>query len=292
MKNEIDTDIIPHQTISSIVENVQRAIADAQQGIRLLRDARTRLRQALGHESGGYYADLFKDRLSNYALDDDSDLPEESEKLITRNAWQYIIDQTGLSKFMTDRRRKEIDEQIEKGQLPPLTVENIVGTLQSLSQKVNGLLEESIREVFDWLRPVNDNYGVGRLKTNKRFKVGPKVIVGWAVEYGYGQRYRFQYRSEQRFTSLANAFSLLDGKGVQKYPEDFVTRCKAAMVQNAEAYEDQYFKCKFYGNGNMHIQFKRLDLLDRLNKIGGGEGLPERDVRMKREEMKSAIVPA
>ena len=289
MKNTLETDIIPHQTVTAIVENVDLARAEVAQAFELLITAKKRLAATLG-DGSNYYHHIFKDHITDHNLEKDA---KDSAARITRNAWQYILDQTGLNKFMTEKRRNELYSQIERGELPPLTVENIHGTLQGLAGKVNGLLEESIREIFDWLRPSHD-WGVGALKTNKRFSVGPKVVIGWAVERGYGRHggFQFQYRSEARFNSLANTFSLLDGKGVQKYPSDYLTKCKEAMHEGAHSFENEYFICKFYMNGNMHIQFKRMDLLAELNRIGGGEGLPGKDMQTKREEAKTAVVMA
>jgi hypothetical protein len=242
---------------------------------------------ALGDgRSGNYYHHLFDREISDYNLSEDA---EKSAKRITKNSWRYILDQTGLNQYMTEKRKTELYKQIEDGTLPPLTVENIQGTLMGLAGKVNGLLEESIREVFEWLRPHQSDWGVGKLKTNKRFTVGERAIVGWAVENSFSGGYRFQYRNENQFLSLGNVFSLLDGKGVLKNPHDLVTRCKVAMAANENKYEDDYFQLKFYENGNTHIKFKRLDLLKELNRIGGGEGLPNRDIHTKRDAVKTAV---
>ena len=208
-------ELIEHQTITAIVENVALALADIEKGFALLSGAKNRLGGVLGHDS--YYDSVIDSQLSNYNLDKAS---ENSAKLVTRNAWKYILAQTGLNQYMTAKRRKELEEQIEKNELPPLTVENIVGTLQGLAGKVNGLLEESIKEVFDWLRP-RHKWGTGALKTNCKFRVGPKVIIGWAVERGYGgTRFHINYHRDGDFRALGNVFSLLDGKGVLKYPHD------------------------------------------------------------------------
>jgi hypothetical protein len=288
MQNEIDKDAIPYQRIPAIVENVDLVKIEIAEAFRLMISAQDRLNHALG--GGGvadssYYHHIFDHNINDY------DLPghaEQSLKRITKNAWKYILDQTGLNQYMTDKRKNEIYQQIENGSLPPLTAENIQGTLMGLAGKMNGLLEESIREVFDWLRPLND-YGVGSLKTNKRFTVGKRAIVGWSVENSYNGVFRFQYRSEGKFLSMGNVFSLLDGKGILKNPHDLVTRCKVAMISGKFTFEDDYFQFKFYRNGNTHIKFKRLDLLKKLNQISGGEGLPDKDIHTKREASKTSM---
>jgi len=288
MQNTIDTDIIPRQTVTAIVENVDLAKKEVAEAFKLLISAQSRLNHALGGggiEDGSYYHHLFDRDINDYDLPGHAD---QSEKRITKNSWKYILDQTGLNQYMTEKRKTELYQQIEDGTLPPLTVENIQGTLMGLAGKMNGLMEESIREVFDWLRPGHD-YGVGALKTNKRFTVGERAIVGWSVENSFRGGYRFQYRNEPKFISLGNVFSLLDGKGVLQNPHDLVTRCKVAMIAGESSFEDDYFHLKFFSNGNVHIRFKRIDLLKDLNRIGGGAGLSSRDIRTKRETSKTAV---
>lgn len=225
--NDIDTELIPHQTVTAIVENVQQAKLEVKEAFELLSAAKQRLNATLGDGKHGYYHSIIPNK--NHYGDSvfEGKALADSMDLITQNAWRYILAQTGLNHFMTERRRRELHEQIEKNELPPLTVENIIGTLHGLSGRVNGLLEESIKEVFDWLRPHSD-WGVGALKTNKKFQVGRKAIV-YGVERRYGGGFSIRYSYEANFRALGNVFSLLDGKGVLKYPGDFYTRFNEAM---------------------------------------------------------------
>lgn len=253
------------------MENVEQAKLEVKQAFELLNAAKHRLNATLGDGKLGYYHSIIPNR--NHYGDSvfEGKAIAESADLITQNAWRYILAQTGLNHFMTEKRKRELHEQIEKNELPPLTVENIVGTLQGLSGKLNGLLEESIKEVFDWLRPQSE-WGAGALKTNKKFKVGPKAIV-YGIERRYGGGFAIRYQYDVNFRALGNVFSLLDGKGVLKYPQDFYTRFNEAMREASagDKFTDEYFEVKCYRNGHAHIKFKRLDLLAKLNKIGAGE---------------------
>ncbi len=127
------------------------------------------------------------------------------------------------------------------------------------------MFEEAIKEVFDFLRP-------GKWcshKTNNRFEVGKKVIIDWGIDTSYGML-RPVYQKEQSYRALDNIFHLLDGKGVSKYPGDFVTALSAACRKKEWECETEYFKCKWYKRGTLHIEFKRLDLLKELNRRAGG----------------------
>jgi hypothetical protein len=65
----------------------------------------------------------------------------------------------------------------------------------------------------------------------------------------------------------------LDGRGVAKYPEDAVTKINEAIGDKQWECETEYFAIRRYKKGSMHIRFKRLDLVRRLNKLAGGNRL-------------------
>jgi len=272
MMESNSTELIEHQTVAAICENVEAAKLEVKQAFETLRQAKNRLKATLGES--GYYHDILPSS-HHYG---DSVFDERSEKEtydnITRNAWKYVMAQTGLRHYMTEKRQKELDEQIQKNDLPPLTAENIMGTLQGLAGRVGTLLDESIKEVFDWLTPKND-WGAGGLKTNKHFHVGPKVIV-YGVKTNYSGGFEIAYYYDAKWNALGNVFSLLDGKGVQKYPDDFRTRFNEGYKtkRSGEIWADDYFEIKCYGNGHAHIKFKRLDLVKKLNQKAGGSDLP------------------
>lgn len=265
--------LIEHQTVTAIVDNVTQALADIDAGFRLLLAARQRLEGTLG--DGIAYHHLWDQSIYDYDLDAQS---EKSRKHVIKNAWKYVIKKTELRSYMTEKRSKELDAQIENNELPSLTAENILTTLHGLSGRVDALLNESIAETFDWLRPTS-SWGTGKLKTNIKYKVGRKAII-YGVEPNYGNGFRTCYSYDQRWRALGNVFSLLDKQGVKKYPYDFLTRFNAALkdYQTDNVYEDEYFRIKPYKNGNAHIEFLRMDLLAELNRIGAGHGsgLPEK----------------
>lgn len=265
-------EVIEHQTIVAIVENVERAHAEVQEAFDTLKRAKTRLKATLG--GNGNYHDIIPSK--SYYGDAVFEKSDDCHKHITRNAWKYVLGVTGLNHYMTEKRQRELYQQIEDDSLPPLTVENIVGTLQGLAGKIDGLLLESVKEVFDWLRPHGD--GTGALKTNHRFYVGRKAIV-YGVDRGFHGGFRMNYHYEANLRGLGNVFSLLDGKGVLRYPDDLNTRFNSTMDEKnrGEVFEDQYFRMKCYRNGNLHIEFKRLDLLAKLNQMGGDGNLPGKE---------------
>lgn len=265
------TGIIEHQTARTIVENVTQARTEIQQAFILLQGAKDRLKHVLGDGVTNHYGHLWEGQVSDWDL---PGVAKKTDTFIERNAWRYILKQTGMTAFMTERREKELRAQLEKGDFPPLTVENILSSLQGLVNQVGSLLQESVQEVFQWLRP-GEHSAVGQLKTNKHFRVGHKVIVN-GVESDWNGHFRLNSYREANFRALGNVFSLLDGQGAQQYPDDLVTQLNMGLKQANSGNEvaTPYLTCKPHKNGHAHLRFLRIDLLDRLNQIGSDGSLP------------------
>jgi hypothetical protein len=126
---------------------------------------------------------------------------------------------------------------------------------------------EAAREAFDFLRPQRSN-----LKTNCKWRVGRKVILGYAVERRHGGRFRASYgRSGQRLAVLDNLFHRLDGKAT-------VRDGRPPLIDAIEASEHgfgetEYFRFRCCKNHNLHIEFKREDLVREINLLAAGEAV-------------------
>ena len=98
------TSVIEHQKIATIIDNVNQARHDIDSAFKLLHDAKTRLSTVLGDGSAVSYGHLWERDISDY------DLPRTLEKVQAyqaKNAWRYLLRQTGLMAYMTERRQKE-----------------------------------------------------------------------------------------------------------------------------------------------------------------------------------------
>jgi hypothetical protein len=201
------------------------------------------------------------------------DDPDDVLAILQRSIWRLLVDRLGLQQFLSISAAKQLDEQLRTGDLPPLTADNVVTMADGFRQQIPQMLEASVREVFDWLTPQArwHNY-----KTNSRFTVGRKVIVtrmvsldswsGWRVCYG---------GAEDHLSALENVFTSLDGKGcvTKTHYSAISTAIKAAPKAETCEGETPYFKFRGFRNGNLHITFKRPDLVKRFNQIAGGARL-------------------
>ena len=233
----------------------------------LLKTGLETLSQAEAHfrafDGPGSHYDLCLFTHSDYTMDFDRKI-----RRLTAAAWRYLIDRIELKKMASVKRAGEIDRQIAEGtDLPDITMDNLMGWLQSLGGQARQFLEEAIVEVFEFLRPPSLRY-----KTNSGFKVGKRVILSNRVEKAWsGSTFRVSYHYENELRALDNVFHLLDGKPLSAYRNGDLIN---AILESARGTgETEYFRFKCYINQNLHLEFRRMDLVRRLNEVGGN-GLP------------------
>ena len=140
--------------------------------------------------------------------------------------------------------------------LPPVTVENIMATL-------NGLLGQS-NEIF--LRGVASSFSAldRRFKSHDGFKVGSRIIIDrlcddcGMVSYG---------RQEDIFADVERIFKLLDGgKPGAMYGSILHTIRQRPFGPHQSEHESDFFKVRIFKNGNAHLWFTRKDLVRKVNR--------------------------
>lgn len=181
--------------------------------------------------------------------------------LFHRRAWEQICRKIEIRKLMSSKRAKELDEQLEgKGEaLPALTLDNIIGVVNGFASGIPDYLNEVCAEVYESL--------VGRrfdgYKTNKLGEIGSKRIIEYAVDEPWRDgTTRVNYSRQQMLNSISNVFALLDGKGPSsEYMGELVASINSRKGSSGET---TYFKWKAFKNRNLHLEFKRLDLVEEL----------------------------
>lgn len=247
-----------------MVDAYTEAIREVEQAYNLIKSASQRMGSAFGSSCNSVIYGYSKS-YSHY----DFDL-EQSKKRIKINAWACIINKMNFRNFLSDKKKKELDEQLEKGELPDLTVQNIFYILNDFAQSLPDMFEESVIEVFEYLRPRESEY-----KTNTEFEIKNKVILNSIIDC---DKYfvRMSYYYQDKIRNIDNVFHLLDGKGPIKYPGDLVTKIQTAIQEKKWYCDTEYFDCKWYKKGTLHIRFKRMDLVNEINRIAGGNKLREK----------------
>lgn len=171
-----------------------------------------------------------------------------------------------------------MDKQLESGEgLPPITYENVLSMLESNLNNAGQYLEEKIRECYDWLRP----RWRSEYKTNQASMaagVGRKVILGCQIRHNYsGRGYQVNYGRLDNLRALDQVFHLLDGKPAlaSTYQGELADAIEAQTKDGGDTFKTDYFRGRCFGNGNLHLEFLRADLLQRFNLIAGGARLQD-----------------
>lgn len=213
------------------------------------------------------------DTINIYVANDVSPTQCELMRINARNkraAWRVFIDHLQITDMMSTARRSELEGTLNDHpeKLPEPTIENVMAYIFDMAKNSGNYITEATREVFETLRPRTNQWSK-KYKTNKPYEIGKRVII---PVYG-------AYKCEQEFKNIDNVFHLLDGKGPVKGESEvahLIRRCTGYVRPNENTLETEYFKIKVFMNGNAHIEFKRMDLVAKLNEIGGGNMLKGR----------------
>lgn len=259
----MSTDLAIRETLPALVACYQLAEAEVRQAYDLLEAAENRLQTGF-MDLGGH---CFNTNPRDYCKvgSQAADLVMET---IKTEAWRVLVERMELRRVLSVKRRKELDTQLQNGdKLPDITEDNIVAMLQDNLASIDSYMKEAIHEVFDFLRPSGSV-----LKTNSEFELGKRVILRHAVTPGYIKgTFQVAYRHEPELTALDNVFSVCDGKGTIKTYRgplcDKISESKDGMGAT------EYFQFRCCHNGNLHLEFKRLDLVTLLNATAGGNRL-------------------
>ena len=256
-------ELIKNQPLQTIVDNYNVACNEISRAFHLLESARGRLTSCFGEN---FY--IINHDIRDYDIRNSSKISSKTICYIKKEAWRYIAKKMQVKDLMTEKRSQQFDKQLEDGCFPDLTVENVIGLYEQFSSNINSYLEESAKEVFEYLRPHDSKH-----KTNTEYEIGKRAIITCCFQYGgYVSSYY-----DHKITSIDNVFHLLDGKGTAKYPDDLLSRINSVSQGKTppnNKLETEYFKLKWYFRSDtLHFEFLRKDLLDKLNAIGGGNRL-------------------
>lgn len=198
-------------------------------------------------------------------------------KAMERRAWDVLVDALGIKNVMSVAKRKEFDEQLARGELPPISEQTIAAILLGLTEQAASFAREAAREVFELLRP-RGHLG-GQYATNNAFRVGRKVILPYRVEqkWGGGNGFHVDYHREQELTAIDGVFHLLDGRGVMRENKGPLVKAINATDRTGRG-ETEYFRFRCFKNRNLHLEFKNLDLVKQLNGLAAGEYVLGEDV--------------
>jgi len=257
----VDVGVIKRESLTEMVDSYNQACRNVDQAFELLEVAKIRLESSFG----GYGFDCIS--LMRY-----HNKPDEIKSQLKKAAWETLLDRIEIKKVMSNKAIDELHKSFENiKDIPEITLtslnEIIMGMLENAPEYAKGMYKEA----YEILMPgnnQNDEYKTN--KKNARRSLGKKVIITWVVEISYGGRYGIMgSRSEERLLCVDKVFHILDGKGI---PKGYRSPLIDAIVQTETGRdygETEYFKFRCCKNRNLHLEFKRMDLVEKLNRVAG-----------------------
>jgi len=233
-----------------------------EQSFSRINEAEARLNTTLGVE--GYDRIRVRNPCARWSADFEDAKP--FLEAFKRDVWRVIVDRLEIRRAMSIAASKALDDQLEKGELPDVSEGAVHAFVASSFGRLEELSREAVVEVFELLRP-----RCSKLKTNTQFEIGRRVVLHSMVERQWnGKGFRLNhYRRTADLRALENVFSMLAGDGVIN--DRHRSELEDAIVVAPDGRgETRYFKFRACINGNLHLEFKRRDLVGRLNRIAGG----------------------
>jgi hypothetical protein len=201
----------------------------------------------------GEISDLFRDRYSYEKLFSVNG-PAKILKEIDGKAWKFLMQESGMQTFMSASTRQKWYEEIEKGEYPELSIENIAATFANLHRSRHDMLEEGLIECF---RKLSWDY-----KSNSPRKFGKKIILDRLFS-SYGS---LEHRPCDQLDDLLRVFYIFESKPEPEYNQRVYCRIWESKRQS-DSWENEYVHIRWYKKGSGHVKFKRLDLVKRCNEI-------------------------
>ena len=169
------------------------------------------------------------------------------------------MEKTQLYDIMPVSKRKQWTDMLSRLEMPAFTAEAVFPTFAELSRGSTALAADAVEEVF---RNLSWDH-----KTNSPIAFGNRVI-GRHFEY---------------FADLYRIFHLLDGKPQPADKWTFRTILEDAAKNQVAGFRPSYgeivptgswisipfMRYKQFGNGNIHVEFTRPDLVEKMNQMLG-----------------------
>lgn len=289
----IETQMIEYQTATKLAAHYKAAIGQLRALLPEIGVIVRKLNEAFSceqHHTFDLYVNFERHHGTAYEFDNDKML-EQLEHEFRLSAWRVLVNKTGIRKLMSSKRAAQLDKLLETGKcqledgtterLPDISDGSIMEVLTGFLGAVDSFLTEAVREEWEYWKPRPNS---SHYKTNQghEFCLQRKIIAehGFRTwKYGNKSELSGLHESTQRhLTALDNIMHLLDGKGMVKgYHGPLVDAINGVRANKSDdrIAETDYFRAKWFLNGNLHLEFKRQDLLDRFNEINSSNMLAQ-----------------
>ncbi len=263
------SDLIPRTTLTQIAAHRNRAIELYSAAHDLIRAANAKMREAgesLRAAAPTANLEIFRrdDRAKLFGAFDVAEREEfmsMARHMVDADVWTHVVNATELQRLMDKKAKDKLREQLRTSPAE-FTEETALATLQSFASQAGDIFRRGIAEVFSNLDR--------RFRSHDGFKVGSRIILSRAFnEFGswnYGRQHRDTLQDIERTFHVLEAKPVpLDYAGVVG-AIDAARRGKGWGGAHTEV-ETEYYRVRVFLNGNVHLWFKRKDLVEKVNEL-------------------------
>lgn len=267
----VGTQLISRETVADICAHRDRAYALFEEAYEKL----TAANDAIGEAKSATVLACLSDNSYNFhSRNEDSEFlstmripPLENylktaRKMLDRGVWARIMDMSEIENVMDKKARDELRQSLMSDP-PEATVDNIRATMETLMGQADMMFRRGVAECFSHLDR--------RFKSHDGWKIGGRIILSYAIsESGHWSYYN---NHQDTVADIERVFHILDGLDA---PGSYYGLAAAVDRERGHRWErwagkveTEYFRVWIYKNGNVHIWFKRDDLLDKVNQVLG-----------------------
>ena len=182
-----------------------------------------------------------------------------AETLLAR-AWDALFARTKLGNLMTEKVRKQLEEEIAEFHTLAFTSQNMQAMFAELDANSDKIKIEAVLEAFDLIRSYNwhnegSDPGTRGYKTNSSYKVQSRFILDYMGAEN-GTRGVSHYRSD-KLDDIERALCLMQGIDFETLGDKKISEVFRYERFGGQIVTTTFFEVRFYKKGTMH--FKWLD---------------------------------
>lgn len=187
-----------------------------------------------------------------------ADYLDIARRLVDTDCWSHVIAITDLETMMDKKAKDELHQSLI-GDPPEFTFDNVMATLERFMVDAGTIWRRGIANCFSNLDR--------RFRSHDGWKIGGRIIIDRVFdEYG---SWCYSRNHEATFMDVERVFKMLDGNKPTHCDLTWALRQKRGWGAAQTYLETDYFRIRVWKNGNVHVYFKRDDLLEKVNQLLG-----------------------
>lgn len=182
-------------------------------------------------------------------------------------AWRYVIEKSNVNHLFTEKMRTEFDALMSGQGAMDFNVANIRALFATMFASRASIADRCVQDVFERLcsyDPKNKIHVEG-WKTNSAYKVNQKVILPGFIRLSWTKGLAISYhRDYSALDDIDKALCTVTGR-----PFDSVRTIRTSLEEAFKNVEDkaesEFFSCKAYKKGTLHLKFKDRKVWELFN---------------------------